>query len=70
MALFDRLSERVKERASQRVMEVIERMELAWSEVPGARAFVDGRNVIVAARDLRRRYLSDARLRFARWRSQ
>ena len=67
---FRALSRRMNEHANERVIALLDRVELAWSKIGGARVVRDENKVIIAARGLRRAQLADVRLRFVQWSSQ
>lgn len=67
MGLFDGLSRRVADRAREVSEEARERVEQAFALFPDVRLRREGNSVVVEATGLLRRWLSDARLRFASW---
>ena len=63
--MFERWSEGVAVRARGLAEDAAARIAAAYDAVPGVRAVRDGAAVRVEGRGLKRRMLSDARLRFA-----
>lgn len=63
MALFDRLTKRVEAIAERRRRSV----EAAWADVQGVTIHREADWLVLSGRGLVRRWLGDARLRFARW---
>lgn len=65
MALFGRLVERIEQRASTTVSHALDAVEAAVAEFPGINVRRDDDRLIVSGRGLVRRWLDDARVRFA-----
>lgn len=70
MALFDRLSRRVAERAREMADEALARAEAAVAQFPDIRLRRDGEALVIEAMGLIRRWMNDVRLRFMLWRGR
>lgn len=68
MALFDRLARRTSEKARELADEALKRAEGLFAQLPDVRIRREGDTLIIEGEGLMRRWLSDARLRFALWR--
>ncbi len=69
MALFGRLTRRVSARAQEIAEDARDGIEAAFAAMPDVRLRREGDAIVIEAMGLARRWLSDARLRFAFWRS-
>ena len=67
MALFDRLKERVVQRARVVTDRRLRQVGAAMAKAPGILLRREGDELILAGRGMMRRWLSDDRLRFALW---
>jgi hypothetical protein len=67
MALFDGLTRRVADRANELAEGVRDGIETAFTEFPDVRVRREGGTLVMEAVGLLRRWISDARLRFALW---
>ena len=67
MALFDGPRRRVDDRANELAEGVRDRIETAITEFPGVRVQREGEALVMEAVGLLRRWISEARLRFALW---
>ena len=63
--MFERLSERVKERAEAVARAALDAVEVAARELPDVMVERDGDAIVIRGRGLLRRWLDDARLRFS-----
>lgn len=68
MALFDGLIRRVGDRTRKVAEEARERVESLMTQFPDVQLSRDGDTLVIEAMGLMRRWMSDARLRFALWR--
>lgn len=67
MALFDELTRRVADRANELAEGVRYGIETAFAEFPDVRVRREGETLVLEAVGLLRRWIGDARLRFALW---
>ena len=67
MALFDGLKERIEAKAAPAAEHVRRSMERAWSQFPDIMIRREGDALVLSGRGLMRRWLGDARIRFASW---
>jgi hypothetical protein len=63
--MFERLSERVKERAEAVARAALDAVEVAARELPDVMVEREGDAIVIRGRGLLRRWLDDARLRFS-----
>jgi hypothetical protein len=66
--MFDRLMARVETRAREAVEATRRNVEAAFAAIPDVQLKIEGDTLVIEAMGLARRWLSDARLRFAFWR--
>ena len=69
MALLDGLTHRVADRANELAEGVRDRIETAITKIPGVHVRREGEALVIEAVGLLRRWISEARLRFALWSS-
>ena len=65
--MFERLVKRVAARAREVAEAARQEVETAFAAFPDVRLRRDGDSIVVEAMGLARRWISDARLRFAFW---
>ncbi|HXG81550.1 MAG TPA: hypothetical protein VNJ05_07095 [Sphingomicrobium sp.] len=70
MALFDGLARRVAQRAQGVADETRRRVEAMFTQFPDVQLRREGDAIVIEAIGLMRRWMSDARLRFALWSSR
>ena len=70
MALFDRMADRVGQRAQLIARRTLDLAEAAIAEFPDVMLRREENELVISGRGLVRRWMSDVRLRFALWRSQ
>ena len=68
MALFEQLARRVEERTRAMAEAALRNLETAIREIPDVHLRIEGDTLVIEAKGLLRRWLSDVRLRFAFWR--
>ena len=65
MQMFERLAQRIEQRAGAAVENAIDRVTRAVADFPGVRVNREAGRIVMSGRRLSRRWLDDVRLRFA-----
>jgi uncharacterized membrane protein len=68
--MFERLVKRVEERARDAAETARRNVEKAFAAFPDVQLRIEGDELVIEAKGLMRRWLSDVRLRFAFWRQR